>query len=429
MKIIVIGVGYVGLVTAACLADLGNDVVGIDIDKKKITRLKKGIIPIYEPGLDEIVKKNIHAKRITFDINLKKHIKTSQIIFIAVGTPPKEDGQADLRYVLSAAENIAKAMNNYKIIINKSTVPIGTGQMVANTIKKFYKGDFDVVSNPEFLREGTAVSDFMKPDRIVVGHASQKAKNILEKLYSPLGAPILYTNIETAEMIKYASNSMLATQISFINSIANICERLGANVEDVAQGMRLDKRIGKNAFLSAGAGYGGSCFPKDVKALIQIAKRHDYDFSILKKVEEVNHFQREIVADKVAKMLGGKSKNKIVAVWGLAFKPETDDMREAPSIDVIKQLQAEGIKIHAYDPIAQKNAQMYLKNIKYFKDIFGAAKNASLLLILTGWNEFFEVDKAKLKKVLGDPRVLDARNIYDPTEMKKLGFIYESIGR
>jgi len=324
MKITVIGTGYVGLVQTACLADLGNEVWGIDIDKKKIEGLKKGIIPIYEPGLEEIVKRN-YQQRLFFDTNLAPAVKKTEIIFIAVGTPPKDDGQADLTHVEKAAEEIAKNMNGYKLIVNKSTVPIGTGDMVEKIIKKYYKGKFDVASNPEFLREGSAVSDFMEPDRIVVGNANWKVKDILSKLSHPLNCPILYTDIKTAEMIKYASNSMLATQISFINSLANICERVGANVDGVAKGMKLDKRIGKYAFLSAGIGYGGSCFPKDVKALIQIARRHDYHFKLLEEVENVNYSQRQYFIDKILKTLKG-TKNKTVAIWGLAFKPKTDDI-------------------------------------------------------------------------------------------------------
>ncbi len=428
MKITVVGTGYVGLVTAACLADFGNQVIGIDIDKEKIKRLKKGEIPIYEPGLEKIVKRNLDENRISFDTKLAPAVKKSEIIFIAVGTPPKKDGQADLIYIETAAQQIAEVINGYKIIVNKSTVPVGTGDMVTNIIKKYYKGKFDVVSNPEFLKEGTAVDDFSKPDRIVIGNASKKAKNMMEKLYKPLGAPILFTDIKTAEMIKYASNSLLATEISFINSIANICERVEADVEKVAEGMKLDKRIGKHAFLGTGAGYGGSCFPKDVKALIQIARRHDYRFSILEKVEEVNKNQRQLIVDKTLRLLG-KPKGKTVAVWGLAFKPNTDDMREAPSIDIICSLQKLGAKINAFDTVAENQAKKILKNINYFKTSFEAAKNADILLIITEWNEFKQIDKKKLKKIMRSPKIIDARNIYDPDEMKKLGFEYVSIGR
>lgn len=428
MKVAVIGIGYVGLVTATCLANLGNKVIGIDIDKKKVENLKKGIIPIYEPGLEELVRNNYEAGRLSYTTNLKNAVKKSDIIFIAVGTPPKEDGSADLQYVLEAAGQVAKAMDKYKVIINKSTVPIGTGKMVEREVKKHYKGGFDVVSNPEFLREGSAVSDFLKPDRIVIGHASKKSRTMLYKLYKPLGAPILFTNIETAEMIKYASNSMLATQISFINSIANICEKVGANVEDVSAGMKLDKRIGKHSFLSAGAGYGGSCFPKDVKALVQIARKNDYHFRILEEVEEVNKLQRETISNRVLKMLK-KPKGKTVCVWGLAFKPNTDDMREAPSVEIIKALQKEGVKIHAFDPVAQENAKNMLKKIKYFKTSKEALVGADALLAMTDWDEFKEIDLKVIKKKLKKPVVFDARNIWDPKEMEKEGFYYKSIGR
>lgn len=428
MKITVIGTGYVGLVQAACLADLGNEVWGIDIDKNKIANLKKGIIPIYEPGLEEIVKRNYKEGRLKFDTNLAPAVKKTEVIFIAVGTPPKNDGQADLSYVEAAAEEIAKNMNGYKLIVNKSTVPIGTGDMVANIVRKYYKGSFDVASNPEFLREGSAVSDFMNPDRVVVGNASEKAKKILTKLYQPLNCPILYTDVKTAEMVKYASNSMLATQISFINSIANICERVGANVEDVAQGMKLDGRIGKRSFLAAGVGYGGSCFPKDVKALIQIARKYDYKFTILDSVEDVNYYQRQALTDKILRALKSP-RGKTVAVWGLAFKPKTDDMREAPSIDIIENLQAQNIKIQAYDPVAQEQAKKILKNTTYFSNPYETVRNADALVILTEWDEFKQIDLAKVKKLLHAPLIVDGRNIYDPAEMKKLGFEYISIGR
>lgn len=428
MKVSVIGVGYVGLVTATCLANLGNDVIGIDIDEKKIKNLKKGIIPIYEPGLEDLVKKNYKAGRITFTTDFKKSVQKSDIVFIAVGTPPQEDGSADLQYVLAAAKQIAKAMKKYTVIVNKSTVPIGTGKMVENEVKKYYKGDFDVVSNPEFLREGSAVGDFLNPDRVVVGHASQKAKNILNKLYKPLNSTILFTNIETAEMIKYASNSMLATQISFINSVATICKKVGANVEDVSRGMKLDKRIGKHSFLSAGAGYGGSCFPKDVKALVQIARKNDCRFKILEEVENVNKFQRETITNEVLSMLK-KPKGKTVCVWGLAFKPNTDDMREAPSVDIINALQKEGVKIHAFDPVAEENARVMMKKIKYFNNSKKALKNCNLLLVMTDWDEFKEIDINDIKKELKSPIIFDARNIWSPEEMKQEGIVYQSIGR
>ncbi len=428
MKVSVIGIGYVGLVTATCFANLGNDVIGIDVDKTKVSNLKEGIIPIYEPGLEDLVKKNYKAGRITFTTEFKKSVQKSDIVFIAVGTPPQEDGSADLQYVLTAAKQIAQAIKKYTIIVNKSTVPIGTGKMVEKEIKKYYKGSFDVVSNPEFLREGSAVGDFLNPDRVVIGHASKKAKDMLNKLYKPLNSTILFTNIETAEMIKYASNSMLATQISFINSVANICKKVGANIEDVSRGMKLDKRIGKYSFLSAGAGYGGSCFPKDVKALVQIARKNDYRFKILEEVENVNKFQRETIANEVLKMLK-KPKGKTVCVWGLAFKPNTDDMREAPSVDIIKTLQNQDVKIQAFDPVAQENAKTMVKKVKYFSDSKKALKKCDLLLAMTDWDEFKEINISDIKKELKSPMIFDARNIWNPEEMKQEGIIYQSIGR
>lgn len=428
MKITVIGTGYVGLVQAACMADLGNDVWGIDIDKKKISNLIKGKIPIYEPGLEEIVKRNYTEGRLKFSTDLGPAIKESEIIFIAVGTPPGGDGGADLQYVVAAAGQIAKNMNEYKLVVNKSTVPIGTGDMVKKEISNHYKGEFDVASNPEFLREGSAVSDFMQPDRIVVGNASDKAKKLLEKLYKPLNCPILFTDIKTAEMIKYASNSMLAVQISFINSIANICENVGANIEDVSLGMKLDCRIGKQSFLSAGIGYGGSCFPKDIKALIHIAKRHNYKFEILEKVEEVNAAQRQGFTDKILKALVNPH-GKTIAVWGLAFKPKTDDMREAPSVEIIKNLQEQSIKVNAYDPVAQHEAQKMLKNINFTRDPYKTLEDADGLVICTEWDEFKQIDLEKVKKLLKKPLIIDGRNVYDPKEMKDLGFEYISVGR
>lgn len=428
MKITVIGTGYVGLVQAACMADLGNDVWGIDIDEKKISNLKKGIIPIYEPGLEEIVNRNYKEGRLKFSTDLGPAVKESEIIFIAVGTPPGEDGSADLQYVVAAAGQIAKSMDSYKLVVNKSTVPIGTGDMVRKEISNHYKGEFDVASNPEFLREGSAVPDFMHPDRVVVGNASKKAKELLEKLYKPLDCPILFTDIKTAEMIKYASNSMLAVQISFINSIANICENVGANVEDVSLGMKLDGRIGKRSFLGAGIGYGGSCFPKDVKALIHIARRHDYKFEILEKVEEVNASQRQNFTNKILRALKNPH-NKTVAIWGLAFKPKTDDMREAPSVEIINNLQKQGVIINAYDPVAEEEAKKILKNINFASDPYKVIKGADALVICTEWDEFRQIDLEKVKKTLKTPLIIDGRNVYDPKEMKDLGFEYISVGR
>ena len=428
MKILVIGTGYVGLVQGVCLAELGNEVVCIDVDETKIENLKKGISPIYEPGIEELVKKNFSAGRIKFDTSIRKNIKDSEIIFIAVGTPSDEDGRADLQYVLAAAKDIGKAMNGYRIIVNKSTVPIGTGELVKKTIKKYYKGDFDVVSNPEFLREGSAIDDFMHPDRIILGDGNGKASKKITKLYGVLNAPVLVTNLETAEMIKYASNSYLATQISYINSIAGICEKVGADVNLVSQGMKLDRRIGKNAFLSAGLGYGGSCFPKDVKALIQIAADNDTPFTILEEVEVVNKLQRQrfiLRAKQILKTVEGKT----VAVWGIAFKPKTDDIREAPSITILEALSDLQAKLHIYDPFAEENVQKIFPNLKYFESPVDACIDADILLIVTEWDEFRQINLEKVKKVMSKPVILDGRNIYDPTDMKELGFVYHSMGR
>lgn len=428
MKITTVGCGYVGLCTGTIFAEQGHKVFCIDIDQEKIKKLKKAIIPIYEPGLEKLVKKNIKAKRLFFDTDLKKAVKDSEIIFIAVGTPSLPDGRADLSYVKKAAEEIGKSLNGYKIIINKSTVPIGTGDLVSQIIKKYYKGDFEVVSNPEFLREGTAVFDCQNPDRIVIGCESKKAKEILEKLYKPFQCPIVFTNLKTAEMIKYASNSFLASSISFINSIARICEKVGADVNKVAEGMKLDKRIGKRAFLGAGIGYGGSCFSKDVKALIQIAKDNFTDFQILEKVEEINKAQKKSLISKLNSILP-RLLNKKIAIWGLSFKPDTDDLREAPSINIVSELLKQGVKISAYDPVAGFKFKKIFPQISLKKEPYETLKGAEALLILTEWDEFKKIDKNKLKKLLKKPNILDGRNIYNKEEMEKLGLNYISIGR
>lgn len=430
MNITIVGAGYVGLVTGTCLAELGNEVTCVDIDKEKITKLKKGVSPIFEPGLEELIKRNIKEKRLSFETNLKEVLKTTAIVFIAVGTPSKKNGEVDLRYVKTCAKEIGKNMADYLIIVNKSTVPIGTSDFVSRIIKKYYKGDFDVVSNPEFLREGSAVSDFMHPDRVVIGcdPASRKPVEIMQKLYKPLNCKIIFTDIKSAEMIKYASNAFLGTNISFINTIANICEKVGANVESVSEGMRLDKRIGKNAFLDAGLGYGGSCFPKDIKALINIGKKNGIKFEILEKVEKVNEMQKISVVEKLKKVYPSLKKRKI-AVWGLAFKPQTDDMRDASSIPIIQALQKRGAAVHAFDPVATANAKKILKNVKYFDIPFDAAKDCDALLIITEWPEFKQIDKVMLHRLMKSPVIIDGRNIYDVKEMLELGFVYLSVGR
>ncbi len=429
MRICVIGTGYVGLVTGICLADIGNSVICVDIDKEKIKGLKKGIIPIYEPGLEEMVERNLSKGRISFYTEISEGVGNSEIIFIAVGTPSKRNGEADLSYVEAVACSVAKAMDGYRVIVEKSTVPVHTGEWVRRTVKlnNVHGVDFDVVSNPEFLREGSAISDFMHPDRIVIGVGSERAKRIMTKLYQPLNAPMVVTDIKSAEIIKHASNSYLALKISYINSIANICERVGADVEKVAEGMGLDERIGKS-FLRAGAGYGGSCFPKDVSAFIKIAEEAGYDFEMLKSVESVNRMQREGLVRKIKQAMWVMN-NKTIGILGLSFKPNTDDMREAPSIDIINKLQQEGAKIKAYDPAAGPRAREILKNVQYCKDSYCVAKGSDALVIITDWPEFKKLDFKKIKTLLNQPVIIDGRNIYDPAEMEKLGFVYKSIGR
>lgn len=428
-NICVIGTGYVGLVTGTCLSDRGHNVICVDVDKNKIENLKKGIIPIYEDGLEEMVKKNYKEKRLSFTSDAAEAIKKSEIIFIAVGTPPLPDGSANLVYVKEVAETIGKSMNAYKVIINKSTVPIGTGDLVTRIIETYYKKEFDVVSNPEFLREGSAVWDFLNPDRIIIGNGSKKAKKIMMSLYEDFDCPKLFTNIKTAELIKYASNSFLATSISFINSIASICEKIGADVNKVSEGMKLDKRIGKYAFLSAGLGYGGSCFPKDVKALIQIAHENSERFSLLEATEDTNEAQKQSLLPKVISLLGEKLEEKRIAILGLAFKPKTDDMREAPSLTIIKQLQDRGAKVSAYDPVAQEQASKLIDNIEYFNNVEKMVKGVDLIIIATEWPEFSNLDWQKIKKLVKKANIIDGRNCLDKKEIKKMGWNYVGVGR
>ena len=429
MKIAIVGSGYVGLVTGTCFAEIGNNVICVDIDEEKINELNNNIIPIYEPGLEELVVRNKKEGRLSFTTDLKRAVKESEIIFICVGTPPKENGEADLSYVDNVARTIAEIMDSYKLIVEKSTVPVETGERVAKIIKAYniHKVGFDVVSNPEFLREGSAVNDFMHPDRIVIGYESERAKHIMEKLYDPLKAPIVFTDIKSAEIIKHASNSFLATKISFINAIANICELAGANIEKVADGMGLDKRIGRD-FLNAGIGYGGFCFPKDADAFIRIAEKFGYDFKLLKTVQEINNYQRKHFVKKIEKALL-IIKNKTIGILGLAFKPNTDDMRFAPSIEIINELQKEGAKIKAYDPKAMEKTKRILNNIEYYNDPYDAAKDADALVIITEWSEFKEIDFKKIKALMKHPLIIDGRNIYKPEDVKKEGFAYISIGR
>jgi len=428
-KITVIGTGYVGLVTGACLADIGHKVICVDIDKNKIENLKNGIIPIYEPGLDEIVDKNFQSDALKFTTDTKSAVEESEVVFIAVGTPSLPDGSVNLDYVKKAAEDIAKSMNGYKVIVDKSTVPVGTGDVVGRTISMHYHGDFEVVSNPEFLKEGDAVADFMNPDRIVIGSENKKAEEIMLSIYENLGGERVLTTVKNAELIKYASNAYLATSISFINNIANICEKVGADVTEVSRGMRMDKRIGPYAFLTAGVGYGGSCFPKDVKGLIQTANEYGVGFEILDSVESTNEAQKKSLLAKIQKILGEDLNGKKIALWGLAFKPETDDVRESPALTIIKQLEDRDVKLVAYDPIAGDNAKKILPNLNIVSDMYECLKDAECLVITTAWKQFKEADLEKVKSYLKSPNIVDGRNLFDQKKMKDLGFNYVSVGR
>jgi len=438
MTITFIGHGYVGLVTAAVFADLGNTVWVVGHTPQKIENLKKGVIPIYEPGLEEIVKRNVAAKRLLFTLTYDQAIASSDVVFIAVGTPPKPTtGEADLSVVFEVAQNLAKHLDGYTVVIIKSTVPVGTNRKVEDLIKlhKTEKTSVDVASVPEFLREGQAISDTLHPDRIVIGSDSEKAKEILIELHAPIlknngqDTHLISTTLETAEMIKYAANSFLATKISFANAIAKLCERVGANGPDVLKAVGLDNRIGTK-FLNAGVGYGGSCFPKDVKALIAIAKQYDYDFSLLKSVEEINKDAMKAIAAKAQKILG-EIKRKQIGICGLSFKPDTDDMRDAPSRTVIPELLRKGAKIKAYDPIAMDNAKNLseFKGVTFCKNVFDVAKDADLIIFLTEWNEFRQLDLKELKKFMKSPCLIDGRNIYDPLLARSLGFTYIGVGR
>lgn len=429
MTLTFIGHGYVGLVTAAVFADLGNKVWVIGHTKEKIENLKKGILPIFEPGLEELVKENIKAKRLLFTLDYSPSISESQIVFIAVGTPPTKTGDADLSQVLTVAEEIAKNLKNYTVIATKSTVPVGTYKKIKQIIEetKEKSAEFDVASVPEFLREGSAISDTLHPDRVVIGTESDKAKDLLVELHKPIQAPFILTNLATAELIKYASNSFLATKISYANSVAKLAELSGADGLTVLKGIGMDDRIGKQ-FLSPGAGYGGSCFPKDVKALISIAKDYDYSFSLLEEVEKINDRARRDIVQKARRLLG-ELRGKNVGILGLAFKPNTDDMRDAPSIDIIELLQKDGAKIKAYDPQATRNAQKILRDVVFCSDPYEAAKDADLVIVLTEWNEFKEMNLDKVKKAMKSSAIIDGRNIYEPKKLQRLGFAYIGVGR
>lgn len=432
MHIGIIGTGYVGLVTGACFAEFGLFVTCVDRDKKKIRSLKKGIIPFYEPGLDELVKRNLEQGRLEFTTTIEKAVESSLVLFIAVGTPRRGDGSADLRYVEQVAGEIAETINGYKVIVMKSTVPVGTGEKITKIVSRNLKEktDFDIVSNPEFLREGSAIEDFMRPDRVIIGADSQQAIAIMRDLYKPLyliETPFVITNIETAELIKYASNSFLATKISFINEMAGLCEKVGADVHMVAKGMGIDKRIGSK-FLHPGPGYGGSCLPKDTNALLKLAEQHDMELGIVKAATKANERQRESVLTKIKDALG-VLKGKTIAVLGLSFKPNTDDIREAPSLYIIKKLMKEKAFIRAYDPVSMKEAQKIIPSIKYCKNSYEAVKGADALVIVTEWNQFRNLDLDRIKKLLKEPYFFDLRNVYEPRKLKEKGFKYFCMGR
>ncbi|WP_026462953.1 UDP-glucose dehydrogenase family protein [Adhaeribacter aquaticus] len=436
MRIAVVGTGYVGLVTGTCLAEVGMDVTCIDIDVKKIENLRKGILPIYEPGLEEMVLRNTQKGRLNFSTSIAESIQGADVAFIAVGTPPGEDGSADLKYVLAVARSIGQHMNNYMVVVTKSTVPVGTAKKVRAAIeeevaKREGAFEFDVASNPEFLKEGAAIEDFLKPDRIVIGVESERAEDIMQKVYKPFllnGHPIIFMDIPSAEMTKYAANSMLATKISFMNDIANLCEIMGADVNMVRKGIGSDARIG-NKFIYPGIGYGGSCFPKDVKALIKTAAENGYEMQILKSVESVNENQKSVLFNKVTRHFEGALAGKTFALWGLSFKPKTDDMREAPSLVIIEKLLAAGCKVKAYDPVAIKEAQHILgDSIEFAKDQYDALIDADALLIITEWPEFRSPNLKVVGKLMKDKVIFDGRNIYDLQEMEEAGFNYYGIG-
>lgn len=432
MHIAVIGTGYVGLVTGACFAEFGVDVTCVDVDREKIERLLDGVMPIYEPGLEHIVAKNTQAGRLRFTTDVKQAVEQALVIFLAVGTPPKPDGSPDLSFVEAAACSIADYMNGYKVVVTKSTVPIGTGEHIRKLIteRKKTKATFGVVSNPEFLREGAAINDFMRPDRVVIGSRDEEAIAIMKDLYRPLyliEAPFVITSLEAAELTKYAANAFLATKVSFINEIANLCDKIGCDVHDVARAIGMDKRIGSK-FLHPGPGFGGSCFPKDTRALASVARQFECGSLIVDAVIEVNHRQGEHVLNKIRKLVG-ELNGKTISVLGLAFKPETDDMREAPAIGIVHSLIADGAKVRAYDPVAMDEAKKILSEIEYADDEYAAVTGADALVFVTEWNQFRALDLARIRDLMTTAKVADLRNIYDPEDMKELGFEYVGVGR
>jgi len=431
MKIAVVGTGYVGLVAGACFAETGNDVVCVDKDAAKVRTLRKGRMPIFEPGLEELVRRNVAEKRLTFTTLLPKAVRASSVIFIAVGTPQGEDGAADLQQVLGVAREIAAAMNGFKVIVDKSTVPVGTAQKVREIVRRETTHPFSVVSNPEFLKQGAAVDDFLKPDRVVIGTEDEKGGEIMRQLYAPFtrtGAPVMLMDTASAELCKYAANALLATKISFMNEVANVCELFGADVDDVRRAIGSDRRIGPS-FLFPGVGYGGSCFPKDVKAIVKFSQDKGYDFEILKAVERVNHRQKSVLAARMAQHFGSLS-GRTIAVWGLAFKPRTDDMREAPAIVLVERLLDAGARVQAYDPAAMPLAKkLFGSGVTFAPRSYAALAGADALAVVTEWNEFREPDFAKMRKLMKTPVVFDGRNIYSRELMRSNGFTYYSIGR
>jgi UDPglucose 6-dehydrogenase len=432
MKIAVIGTGYVGLVVGACFAETGNEVVCVDRIAAKVAMLKRGKIPIYEPGLEEIVRRNHAEKRLSFTTKLPEAVRKADVVFIAVGTPTGEDGSADLQHVLAAAREVGRAMTGYTVVVDKSTVPAGTSELVRDAISRETKQPFSVVSNPEFLKQGAAVEDFLKPDRVVIGATDKRAAELMTELYRPFtrtGAPIMVMDCASAEVCKYAANAMLATRISFMNEVANVCERFGADADKVRQAIASDRRIG-SAFLFPGVGYGGSCFPKDVKAIIKFSADRKYRFRILEAVEAVNESQKLRLLARVDKQFGKSLKGKTIAVWGLSFKPRTDDMREAPAIPIIEGLLARKAKVQAFDPEATTVAKgIFGGRIQYARHAYEALKGADALLLVTEWNEFREPDFLKMKKLMRQAIIFDGRNLYDPKQIRALGFLYSSIGR
>ena len=436
MKIAVVGTGYVGLVAGTCFSDTGNEVVCVDVNQEKIDSLNNGEVPIYEPGLEEMIKRNVREERLTFSTDIESAVKTSQIIFIAVGTPPDEDGSADLQYVLAVAADIGKNMNGFKVVVDKSTVPVGTADKVTAEIKKYTDHEFAVVSNPEFLKEGAAINDFMRPDRVVIGTRNEEAADMMRNLYAPFvrtGKPIIVMDEHSAELTKYAANALLATKISFINEIANLCDLVDADVDMVRKGIGSDARIGPY-FIFPGTGYGGSCFPKDVKAIITTAKDYGLNLNILKAVEEVNLSQKTVMFQKIKDYFNGNIDGKTFAIWGLAFKPKTDDMREAPAIEMIKALTEAGAKVNAHDPEAFEEAQRIFADrlgngLELFTKRYDALEGADGLIIMTEWNEFREPDFYLIKDTLKSPVIFDGRNIFSPKRMEKYGLDYYSIGR